>query len=199
MTKKSGAPVQGPEAGAGHLSSRVVHDGRVVHLSVDRVRFPDGSEGELEIIRHKGASAVVPLLGRLEDEDPEVVLIHQFRYAAGGLLYEVPAGIPMEGEPWAECARRELEEETGYAADTLLPLTTLFTTPGFTNEVIHLFLALGLSEGRVERDHDEFIEVVHLPFSGALEMIRTGEIRDGKSLASLLFVDRFLRGGAGRG
>ena len=81
----------------GLISSRVIHDGRVVHLSLDRVRFPDGSVGELELVRHRGASAVVPLLGSVEDPDPRVVLVRQYRYAAGGFVFEVPAGIPEEG------------------------------------------------------------------------------------------------------
>jgi ADP-ribose pyrophosphatase len=177
----------------GHMGSEVVHDGRVVHLSLDRVRFPDGSEGILELIRHKGASAVVPLKGDPGEPDPEVVLIHQYRYAAGGFLYEIPAGIPFDGETWEACARRELEEETGYRAEAFLDFTRIFTTPGFTNEVIHLFLATGLSRGEVKRDQDEFIEVVELPFSRVLELVRYGEIQDAKSLVGILFVDRFLR------
>lgn len=195
---KNDRTVAGPgsELEIGHISSRVIHDGRVVHLSMDRVRFPDGKEGELELIRHKGASAVVPLLGTPGDGDPEVVLVHQYRYAAGGVVYEVPAGLPIDGEDWESCARRELEEETGYRGRTFTPLARFFTTPGFTNEEIHLFLATGLEGGRVGRDEDEYIEVVRLPLSRALEMIRTGEIVDGKSMVGLLFVDRFLRGGS---
>lgn len=184
-----------PSEKAGHLDSRVIHDGRVVHLSLDRVRFPDGSEGELELIRHRGASAIVPFLGSSDDPDPEVVLVHQYRYAAGGFVYEIPAGIPFDGESWEECARRELEEETGYIAEELVPLTSFFTTPGFTNEEIHLFQAFGLRKGAVRRDEDEFMEVVELPFSRALQFVREGELRDGKSMIGLLFVDRFRRGG----
>ena len=183
-----------PEAEVGQISSRVIHDGRVVHLSLDRVRFPDGKEGELELIRHRGAAAVVPLLGSPEDPDPEVVLVHQYRYAAGGFVYEIPAGLPLDGEGWEACARRELEEETGYTARTFTSLTRFFTTPGFTNEVIHLYLATDLGGGEVRRDEDEFIEVVHIPMSEVRSMIRGGEIVDGKSMVGLLFVDRFLRG-----
>jgi len=179
-----------PESGAGLLDSKLIHDGRVVHLSVDRIRFPDGSEGELELIRHPGASAVVPFLGNLDDPDPELVLIHQYRYAAGGFIFEIPAGIPSEGESWEECARRELEEETGYLAQDLQPLTRLLTTPGFTNEEIHIFQATGLVKGTVRRDEDEFIEVVELPLSKVLDLVRDGMIRDGKSLVGILLVDR---------
>jgi len=183
----------GPAVGAGLLGSRVIHDGRVVHLSLDRVGFPDGSEGELEFIRHRGASAVVPFLGDPEGPDPEVVLIHQYRYAAGGYILEIPAGIPFDGESWEACARRELEEETGYLAENLQPLTRLLTTPGFTNEEIHLFQATGLRKGRVSRDEDEFMEVVELPFSKVLELAQKGVIRDGKSLVGILLVDRARR------
>ncbi len=177
----------------GHLSSRLIHDGRVVHLSVDEVRFPDGSTGELELVRHKGASAIVPLKRGKRNGESIVILIRQFRYAAGGYIYEIPAGIPEEGEGWEDCALRELEEETGLKADGLRHLTRIFTTPGFTDEVIHLFLAQDLREGDVRRDEDEFMEVVEVPFPRVLEMIREGEIRDGKSIVALLFVDRFLR------
>ncbi len=174
----------------GHLGSRLIHDGRVVRLSVDRVRFPDGSEGELELIRHRGASAVVPFLGDPMEPDPIMVLIHQYRYAAGGLIYEIPAGIPVDGESWESCARRELEEETGYVAASLTPLTSIFTTPGFTNEEIHLFQAHELSGGAVSRDKDEFMEVKELPFSEVLQMVTEGVIRDAKSLTGILLVDR---------
>ena len=186
----------GPAVGAGLLGSRVIHDGRVIHLSLDRVGFPDGSEGELEFIRHRGASAVVPFLGDPEDPDPEVVLIHQYRYAAGGFIYEIPAGIPFDGESWEDCARRELEEETGYSAEDLQPLTQLLTTPGFTNEEIHLFQATGLNKGTVSRDQDEFMEVVRLPFSKVLDLVDQGVIRDGKSLVGILLVERARRGGS---
>jgi ADP-ribose pyrophosphatase len=179
----------------GHISSRLIHDGRVVHLSMDRVRFPDGKEGELELIRHRGASAIVPVLGGIDAPDPEVVMVHQYRYAAGGFVFEIPAGLPRDGEDWESCARRELEEETGYIGRHFLHLTHFFTTPGFTNEVIHLFLATGLTGGRVRRDEDEYIEVVHLPLSRVRHMIQEGEIVDGKSLVGLLYVDRFFRDG----
>lgn len=188
------------EAGAGpgepgKLSSREVYAGRVVTLSVDTVRFPGGSTGELEMIRHPGAAAVLPLVGSPEDEDPEVVMIRQYRYAADGYIYEIPAGKPdRKGEDWEEVARRELEEETGMRAGRLQRLTMIHTTPGFTDEQIHLFLASELEEGAHARDEDEFMDVVRLPFSRVLEMIRDGEISDGKTICTVLYAAGFVLG-----
>lgn len=173
----------------------MVHDGRIVKLSVDTVRFPDGSEGMLEMIRHPGASAVLPVVGSVDEDDPEILLIHQYRYAAGGYIWEVPAGIPLgPEEPWDVCARRELEEETGYRAGDLRPLTRIYTTPGFTDEVIHLFVATELTKGERNLDDDEFMEVVQMPFSRALEMVRNGDITDCKSVCTILHAATFVIG-----
>jgi len=170
------------------LSRRPVHEGRIVNLSVDRVRFPDGSEGELEFIRHRGASAVVAFVDPPASADPRILLVHQFRYAAGGDLYEVPAGMPDGAEEsWEAVAARELEEETGYRAGELHYLSRIYTTPGFTDEVIHLFAATDLTRGAVARDGDEFMEVLELPLSEAVAAIRHGEIVDGKSVAAILW------------
>jgi ADP-ribose pyrophosphatase len=174
------------------IESTLLHDGRIVRLTIDRVQYPDGSVGDLEMIRHSGAAAVLPVLDPLSDPDPRIILIHQFRYAAGGFVYEVPAGRPdRPGEPWDVCARRELQEETGYDAGSLLLMTSIFTTPGFTDERIHLFLATDLSEGETQFDHDEFMEPVVMPFSDAISMIRDGRITDAKTLCTLMYADRF--------
>lgn len=175
------------------IDSEALYEGRVIRLSVDTVRFPDGSEGQVEMIRHAGASAVLPFLGGLFDPDPEVLLVRQYRYASSGYLYEIPAGLP-EGpeESWEECAHRELEEETGMRAASMTPLTRIYTTPGFTDEVIRLFVATNLEPGEPSRDPDEFMEVVRVAFSEALEMVRDGRIVDAKSIATILFVDRFV-------
>jgi ADP-ribose pyrophosphatase len=179
----------------GQVESRTVHDGRIVHLSIDSVRFPDGSAGELELIRHSGAAAVVPLLGRPGDPNPEIVLLRQFRYAAGGDIYEIPAGRPERpDEPWEHVAARELEEETGYTAGTLRPLNTIYTTPGFTDERIHAFLATDLATGSANLDRDEFVQVVTMPCSAVMDAIRDGWIIDAKSVAALLYYVRFARG-----
>jgi len=126
------------------LSSERRYAGRVIHVDHDTVRFPDGSTGTLEMIRHPGAAAIVPFLDDPAAQDPRVLLIHQFRHAADGLLWEVPAGTLAPGEAPELCARRELAEEAGMEAGKLVRLTTIFTTPGFTDEKIWLFLATGL-------------------------------------------------------
>lgn len=168
----------------GKISSRKVYEGRIISVDVDTVRFPDGSVGELEMVRHSGASAVVPILkgGR----DPRVLLIKQYRYAANGNVYEIPAGRLDNGESPETCAARELREETGYTAKRLRRLTTIYTTPGFTDERIHLFLAEGLSEGPSERERDEFLELYPVVLSEAVGMIRSGQIVDGKTVIALL-------------
>lgn len=170
------------------VARRPVHEGRIVNLTMDQVAFPNGEIGELEFIRHRGAAAVLAFVDPPSDPDPRILLVHQFRYAAGGDLYEVPAGMPdTPHEPWEAVAARELEEETGVRAEKLFYLGRIYTTPGFTDEVIHLFAATDLTQGRVQRDGDEFIEVVELRLSEALHAIREGEIVDGKSVATLLW------------
>ena len=182
-----------PDAEPGMISSRPVHDGRIVHLSVDTVRFPDGSTGELELIRHSGASAVLPVMSDPEGEDPQILLIRQYRYASGGYMLEVPAGRPSHaGEDWEVCARRELEEETGMVAGAMQYLTAIYTTPGFTDEKIHLFMATGLTTGSTNLDDDEFLEPMLMPMSEALEKVRSGEISDAKTICTLLFAAGFL-------
>lgn len=186
---------RGASAEPGLISSRPVHRGRIVDLSVDTVRFPDGSTGELEMIRHSAAAAVLPVHGDPSDPDPEVVLVRQYRYAAGGWLLEVPAGRPdRPGEPWEEVARRELEEEAGLRAGRLRKLTTILTTPGFTDEAIHLFVATELEPGRAALDDDEFVEPVRLRLSDALSRVRTGEVGDAKTICMLLYASSFVVG-----
>ncbi len=176
------------------LASRRVYTGRVVRLDVDTVRFPDGSTGELEVIRHPGAAAVVPCASDPAGKDPTILLLKQYRYATGGVLWEVPAGTLGPGEDPAACARRELAEEAGVTASELRPLTSIWTTPGFTDEVIHLYLATGLSPGTPARERDEFIEVEPQPLSRVLSRIRDGEIRDAKTIVAILYLAGFTLG-----
>ncbi|HEY3134209.1 MAG TPA: NUDIX hydrolase [Gemmatimonadaceae bacterium] len=178
----------------GRVKSTRVYTGKIVSLDVDVVRFPDGSTGELEMIRHPGASAVVPFLSDPRGDDPQVLLIRQYRYAANGYLYEIPAGRLNSGEDPRDCAARELKEETGCTAEQLDYLLTMYTTPGFTDEKIHLYMATGLVTGETKHEADEFLDLEPMLLSKALEMVQAGEIPDGKTALGLLFAAAF-RGG----
>jgi len=174
------------------LDSKRIHTGRVINLDVDTMRYPDGSTGELEMVRHPGAAAVVPFLSDPSGDDPTVLLIQQYRYAASGTLIEIPAGRLDQGEDPAACARRELQEEVGVTAGRLERLTTIWPTPDFTDERIHVFWAADLTAGKHAREPDEFIEVIQKPLSEALQLVKSGVINDAKTALALLFVAGFI-------
>jgi ADP-ribose pyrophosphatase len=157
-----------------------IYTGMVVTLNIDTVRLPNGVTVDLETIRHPGAAAVVPI-----KDDGTVVLIRQFRHAAGGFIYEIPAGKLSPGEEPLQCAARELEEEIGYRASSFELLSSIFTAPGFADEVIHVYKATGLTKGRQQLDRDEVLEVVEMPLHLAIERIQDGTIRDGKTIVGL--------------
>ena len=167
-----------------------MYSGRIINLDIDRVRFPNGSTGELEMIRHPGASAVVPFITE-PGLDAEMLLIKQYRYAAERFLYEVPAGRLDPGESPSDCARRELKEETGCTAKAVEYLFTMFTTPGFTDEQIHVFAAWGLEHGETARETDEFMSVETVTLPNALELVRTGGIMDAKTSLAILYAHEF--------
>jgi ADP-ribose pyrophosphatase len=180
----------------GQLATRRVYSGRILHLDIDTVRFPDGSTGEMEMFRHPGAAAVLPVLSDPGTADPQVLLIRQYRYAAGGPIWEIPAGrLDANEEPLA-CARRELLEETGSTAERFEPLTMIYPTPGFCDERIHLFAAFGLhgDESHARREADEFLELAPKPISEVLGLIRDGQIVDAKTICAVLFFAGFRLG-----
>jgi ADP-ribose pyrophosphatase len=171
------------------LSSQTIYQGRIIHLHVDEVELPDGKASKREIVTHPGAVAVVPL-----DADGNVLLVRQYRHAAQRVLLEIPAGTLKANENPDDCVRRELQEETGYKPSKLEKLGGIFVAPGYTTEYIHLYLATGLIESRLDMDEDEFIEVERVSLDQAVELIRSGEIADGKSVSALLMVkDRLHR------
>lgn len=182
------------ETKPGRIESRRAFTGKVISLDVDTVRFPDDSIGELEMIRHPGASAVVPFLSDPRGNDPQVLMIRQYRYAADGYLYEIPAGRLNPGENPRDCAARELKEETGCTAELFEHLLTMYTTPGFTDEKIHLFMATGLVSGETNHEADEFLDLHPMLLSRALEMVEAGEIQDAKTALGLLFAAGFRAG-----
>lgn len=173
------------------LASSEIYSGKIVTLNRDTVRFPDGTTSEFDIARHPGASAIVPFLSDPRGDEPQILMMRQYRYAAGGYLYEIPAGRLDGDETPEECAIRELKEETGCTAEKFEPLTTFLTTPGFTDEIIHLFMATGLTYGQHEREADEFVELVIMRLSETLELIRDGKITDAKTIIALLYAAGF--------
>lgn len=169
------------------MSTKNIYKGNVVALNIDTVTLPNGATVELEMVRHPGAAAIVPV-----KDDGTVILIRQFRHAAGGFIIEIPAGKLHPGEAPKVCAARELEEEIGYKAGTLELLSSIFTAPGFTDEVIHIYKATNLYHGTQQLDRDEVLDVMEMSLDRAIEMIREGAIRDAKTIVGLQSV--FLNG-----
>lgn len=163
------------------IYSERVFEGRVVNLRVDTVRLPNGRTLQREVVEHRGAVAIVPLL-----DDETVLMIRQFRLAVNEELLEVPAGTLEPDEPPEACAARELEEETGYRASTLRKLFSQYLAPGYSQEILHVFLAQGLEKTVQRMEEDENLEVVPVPLRRAVDMVLSGEIRDAKTIAALL-------------
>ena len=169
------------------MNVKHIYSGKVLQFNIDTVRLPNGATAELEMIRHPGAAAVVPI-----KDDGTVVLIRQFRHAAGGFIYEIPAGKLHLGEDPIDCASRELEEEIGYRPGNLELLTSIFTAPGFTDEVIHIYKGTELAKGQQHLDTDEVLEVLEWPLEKAISEIKNGTIRDAKTMIGLQMV--YLKG-----
>lgn len=166
------------------MTARVVHRGRAITLQVEQAQLPGGRSVEFEVARHPGASAIVPF-----ESDDVVLLIRQYRHAVGGFIWEVPAG-KLDGDAPEVCAAKELEEEVGRRPGRLEHLASIYTSPGFTDEVIHLFAATELTPVAQRLEDDEVIEVVPTPFDDALAMVFDGTIADAKSALALLHVAR---------
>ncbi len=180
MSKK-----QTPRGKAVENRVTTLFEGRIVRLYLKEVTLPNGRNASMEVIHHAGAAAVVPL-----HEDGSVTLIHQYRHAVGGWLYEIPAGLLEPEESPETCAGRELEEEAGLTAGRLVHLSSYHTTPGFTDEVVHLYLATKLTECPQRLEPDEIIERVRMPLAEAMEMIANGRITDGKTITGLLLAEQ---------
>ena len=163
------------------VSKKTVWRGNAVDFDVDTVRLPNGKLATREYISHPGAVGVVPFLNR-----DTIVMVRQYRHPVGEVTLELPAGKIDPRESILTCIKRELAEETGYTARAFTPLIRYWPTPAFANEVLHLYVATGLKEGRANADEDEFLEVVNVPFRKAIEMVRRGKIRDSKTVIGLL-------------
>jgi len=162
-------------------------DGKLIKLTYD-IADVNGKEAWREVVHHPGASAVVAI-----DEDNRIIMEKQFRYALNDYLLEIPAGKLDAGEDPLVCAKRELEEETGIIASEWISLGTIATSPGFCNEVIHLYVAKGLSKGEIHWDEDEYVEVERYRFDELLQRIKEEKIKDSKSLSALLLAMPYLK------
>lgn len=168
------------------IRSEDIFDGTLLHVRRDTVKLPNGATAAREWIKHPGASAVIPIL-----PDGRIVLVRQYRYPIGAITLEVPAGkLDSADEDPLVCATRELSEETGYTAGKIRKLTTIATTVGFSNEVIHLYAAEELKAGKQHTDSDEFIHVSLVPLEEAVAMTQDGRIVDAKSIISILMLMR---------
>lgn len=169
------------------IQSRRIFSGRVLNLRLDKVQLPSGASFEREIVEHHGAVAIVPLIA-----PGKILMIEQYRRAADQKLLEIPAGTMENNETPEECALRELSEETGLKADQMQKLCTCFLAPGYSTELMHIFLAQRLSKSQKSLEEDEFIEMKELALDKAIAMIRNGGIIDAKTICGLLLVDRLL-------
>lgn len=169
------------------MPNRQVYRGKFLEMVTEDVTLPNGRTMTLDMIRHPGAAAVVPFLS-----EDEVLLIRQYRYAAGGEIYEVPAGKLDPGESPEGCAGRELEEETGYRPNRIEPLGSILTTPGFTDERIYLFAAFDLERKEQQLEDDELIELAPMRLEEALELVWSGQLPDAKSALALVHAARRL-------
>lgn len=167
------------------ISTAPLVDGVLLKAHRDTVRTPDGDTSVREWIDHPGASAIVPLF-----DDGRTVLIRQFRYPPRRTFLEVPAGkLDVPGEDPVDVARRELEEETGWLAESFIHLASTYPCIGYSNEIIHFYIATGLARGEQDLSDGEFVDVVEMPFEKAVSMARTGQIRDMKTVTALLYAE----------
>jgi ADP-ribose pyrophosphatase len=164
------------------ISSQTLFEGRMIRLQLDQVLLPDGSTSRREIVKHPGAVAILAVT-----DEQKLVLVRQFRKPLEKTILEIPAGKLEKGEEPQNCARRELEEETGYRAKEWKHLYSFYTSPGFADECMHLFEAKGLEKGETHPDQDEFVELVELSLEECFARIQSGEICDAKTILAILY------------
>ena len=171
------------------LTSKLVYDGGLLKVYYDTVELINGKTAWREIIRHPGAVVMVPM-----DDEGNIYLVRQYRYPYGKVVLEVPAGKLEYGEDHFEAAKRELEEEIGAQAREWIPMGEMLPTPGFCDELQHVYLARGLTFGANHPDEDEFLEIVKMPLTQAVEMAIDGTLEDSKTVASILRAAGRLKG-----
>ena len=164
------------------VASEQVYQGRAISLRRELVELPSGKRFYREVVEHSGASAIIPVT-----PDGKIVLVRQYRHPVGDYILEIPAGTLKPGEDPEICARRELEEETGYIADEFIHLLTIYPCPGYSSERLYIYLARGLRKGSQSLEIDEDLSVVELSIEEALEAIKRNEIRDAKTITAILY------------
>ena len=185
-------PIPAASGTAQILHSKVVYEGPLFRVVQDQVVEPGGKEGVRDVIRHNGSAVILAIDSSKNKKDPWIVMERQYRHAANGFLWELPAGKLEAGEDPLAGAQRELEEETGYRAKKWKPLVEYFASPGFLGESMQVFLAEGLIAGDARPEEDELIELRLVKLSEVLKMIEKGGIEDGKTLSSVLLYARLL-------
>lgn len=163
------------------IKSETLLQGRAFKIRRDTLKTPDGRETKLEIVEHSGSVVLLPI-----DQERNLLFVRQYRHAVGGDLLELPAGTRDGEEPFEECAAREIREETGLEAGHLQKLGEFYLVPGYSTELMAVFLATDLKENPLDADEDEFLQVEKIPLKQAIEMAERGVIQDAKSLAALL-------------
>lgn len=161
------------------LSTESIFEGKIISLQVDTVQLPNGNTSKREIVRHPGAVAVLAI------HNDRMLVVEQYRQALGRTEVEVPAGKLEKGEQPEEAIKRELEEETGYRCEQVTLLNSFYTSPGFADEIIHLYLAENLQAGELNPDEDEFLEITEITLEEAYEQIRDGRISDAKTIMAV--------------
>lgn len=169
------------------LNRIVIYAGRIFDVATHEYRLPDGRAYRYDVVEHRGAVTVIPV-----DRDGNLIFVRQFRVGSECDLLEFPAGVLEEDEDPLSCAGREVREETGMAAGKMERLGDFYMVPGYSTEHMHIYLATGLYPAPLPQDQDEFLELVRLPVKRALDMARSGQIHDGKTLAALLMAENHL-------
>lgn len=164
------------------------YHGIIVDVHLDDVRLDDGSLAKREVVEHPGGVTILPV-----DEAGNCYMVRQFRYPAGHMMLEAPAGKLEYGEDHRECAVRELSEETGFTADELLYLGGFYTSPGFSSELLHIYLALGLHAGESHLDEGEFLNVEKLPLQQLVDMVMANQLEDAKTIIAVLKAEKILK------